>query len=97
MGRPRKKHTAALKAQVALAAFKGDRTVSELASQHGVHPTLIHAWKKLLLANVEDLFAQGAKPAASDALAVQSELFEQIGRLKMELEWLKKKCQSLPS
>jgi transposase len=97
MGRPRKKHTAALKAQVALAAFKGERTVSELASQHGVHPTLIHAWKKQLLANVEDLFAQGGKPAASDALAVQSELFEQIGRLKMELEWLKKKCQGLPS
>jgi transposase-like protein len=97
MGRPRKKHTAALKAQVALAAFKGDRTVSELASQHGVHPTLIHGWKKRLLTGVADLFTQGVKPAASDALAVQSELFEQIGRLKMELEWLKKKCQSPPS
>jgi transposase-like protein len=94
MGRPRKKHTAALKAQVALAAFKGDRTVSELASQHGIHPTLIHGWKKHLLAGVEDLFAQGTRPAANDALAVQAELFEQIGRLKMELEWLKKKCPS---
>ena len=92
MAKPRKKHTAAFKAQVALAAYRGDKTVNELAGQHAVHPTLIHAWKKQLLAGVEDVFAQGVKPAATDALAVQAELFEQIGRLKMELEWLKKKC-----
>jgi transposase len=91
MARARKKHTAAFKAQVALAAFKGDKTVNELASQHSVHPTLIHGWKKQLLSGVEDLFAQGVKPATSNAEAVQAELFEQIGRLKMELEWLKKK------
>jgi transposase len=67
-------------------------TVNELASQHSVHPTLIHGWKKQLLTGAEDLFTQGAKPATTDAEAVQAELFEQIGRLKMELEWLKKKC-----
>jgi putative transposase len=94
MARPRKKHTAAFKAQVALAACKGDKTVNELASQHSVHPTLIHAWKKQLLSGAEDLFTQGVKPATVNAEAVQSELFEQIGRLKMELEWLKKKCPS---
>jgi transposase-like protein len=94
MTRSRKKHTAAFKAQVALAAIKADRTVNELASQHGVHPTLIHSWKKQLLSGAEDLFAQGSKPAVNDGLAVQAELFEQIGRLKMELEWLKKKCPS---
>jgi hypothetical protein len=55
---------------------------------------LIHAWKKQLLSGAEDIFVQGSKPAVSDALAVQTELFEQIGRLKMELEWLKKKCPS---
>src|SRR5262249_50590599 len=87
-----KTHTAAFKAQVALAAFKGDKTVSELASQHQVHPTLIHAWKKQLLASVEELFTHGAKPAASDALHGHAELFEQIGRLNRELEWLNKKC-----
>jgi hypothetical protein len=58
---------------------------------------LIHAWKKQLLAGAEDLFVCGAKPAAGDAQVVQAELFEQIGRLKMELEWLKKKCPSQPS
>src|SRR5260370_39318519 len=92
MAGKRKKHTAAFKAQVALAALKGDKTVSELASQHSVHPTLIHAWKKQLLQSADDLFASGVKPAASDAEAVQAELFEHIGRLKMDLESLKKKC-----
>src|ERR1700722_1680083 len=94
MARSRKKHTAAFKAQVALAAFKGDKTVNELASQHSVHPTLIHGWKKQLLSGVEDLFNQGVKPATVNAEDIQAELFEQIGRLKMELEWLKKKCPS---
>jgi transposase-like protein len=92
MAGKRKKHTAAFKAQVALAAVKQDKTVNELASQFAVHPTLIHGWKKQLLAGVEDVFANGSKAAAADAEAIQAELFEQIGRLKMELEWLKKKC-----
>jgi len=92
MAGKRKQHTAAVKAQVALAAVKGDKTVNELASHYGVHPTLIHAWKKQLLAGAEAVFANGAKAqAATDAEAQKAELFEQIGRLKMELEWLKKK------
>jgi transposase-like protein len=92
MAGKRKQHTAAIKAQVALAAVKGDKTVNELASHYGVHPTLIHAWKKQLLAGAEAVFANGAKAqAATDVEAQKAELFEQIGRLKMELEWLKKK------
>ena len=87
----RKQHTAAFKAQVALATLKGDKTVNELASQHGVHPTLIHAWKKQLLAGADQIFSNGSKAATADAEAEKAELFEQIGRLKMELEWLKKK------
>ena len=88
----RKQHTSAFKAQVALAALKGDRTANELAGQFGIHPTLIHAWKKQLLGGAEELFAQGTKTASSDHEAVQAVLYEQIGRLQMELEWVKKKA-----
>ena len=91
----RKQHTAAFKAQVALAALKGDRTVNELAGQFGVHPTLIHTWKKQLLQGAEAVFASGVRADAGDAEARQAELYEQIGRLKMELDWLKKKAASL--
>ena len=92
MAGKRKTHMASFKAQVALAALKGDRTVNELAGQFAVHPTLIHAWKKLLLQGAEAVFAGGAKAAEVEAQVAQAELFEQIGRLKMELEWLKKKA-----
>ncbi len=92
MAGKRKSHTASFKAQVALAALKGDRTVNELAGQFAVHPTLVHAWKKQLLQGAEAVFAGGAKAAEGEAQAAQAELFEQIGRLKMELEWLKKKA-----
>jgi transposase-like protein len=90
----RKQHTSAFKAQVALAALKGDRTVNELAGQFGVHPTLIHTWKKHLLQGAETVFASGVKSDTSDAEARQAELYEQIGRLKMELEWVKKKVSA---
>jgi putative transposase len=95
MARKRQQHTAAFKAQVALAAFKGDKTVNELASHYGVHPTLIHGWKKQLLAGADQVFQHGSKAAEVDAEAQKAELFEQIGRLKMELEWLKKKVGPL--
>ena len=92
MAGKRKSHSAAFKAQVALAAVKGDKTINELASHYGVHPTLIHGWKKQLLAGAEGVFGTGARAAARDAEEQQAELFEQIGRLKMELEWVKKKA-----
>jgi len=91
MAGKRKQHSAAFKAQVALAALKGDKTVNELAGQFAVHPTLIHTWKKQLLAGADQVFGNGARSDAGDAEAQKAELFEQIGRLKMELEWLKKK------
>ena len=95
MARKRKHYPAAFKAQVALAALKGDRTANELAGHFGVHPTLIGDWKKQLLAGAESIFANGTKGAEADAEAQKAELFEQIGRLKMELEWLKKKVGPL--
>jgi transposase len=95
MGRQRKLHSPGFKAQMALAAFKGDKTINELASQHGVHPTLIHSWKKHLLQGAEDLFSGGRKEAATDHEALQTQLYEQIGRLQMELAWVKKKSVGL--
>jgi transposase-like protein len=95
MAGKRKIHTPPFKAKVALAALKGDRTVNELSGQFDVHSTLIHAWKKQLLDGAEAIFSGSARPASADAEARQAELFEQIGRLKMELEWLKKKSAAL--
>jgi transposase len=92
MAGKRKQHTAAFKAQVALAALKGDKTVNEIASHFSVHPTLIHGWKKQLLTGAEAVFASHLRNDTGDAEARQAELFEQIGRLKMELEWVKKKA-----
>ena len=90
----RKNHPAAFKAQVALAAVKGDRTINEVAAQFGVHPTLIHGWKKQLLAGAEAIFASGAR-VATPPEDRSAELFEQIGRLKVELDWVKKKAATV--
>src|SRR3954465_13483298 len=92
MARPRKSYPAAFGVKVALAAIRGDSTANELAAQHGIHPTLVSNWKKALLDGAESLFAEpGGKPARAAAdQPAPAELFEQIGRLKMELEWLKK-------
>jgi transposase-like protein len=95
MPRQRKSHSAEFKARVAMAALKGDKTINQLASEHSVHPTLIHTWKKQLLAGVEDLFSSGRPQDSTDHAAIEAQLFEQIGRLKMELDWVKKKSAGL--
>jgi putative transposase len=86
--------TAEFKAKVALAAVQGQQTTAQLATLHGVHPIQIMQWKKQLLAGASGVFATGVKADASQATLV-AELFERIGRLDMELEWLKKKLAGL--
>jgi transposase-like protein len=86
--------TPEFKAKVALAAVQGQQTIAQLASLHGVHPIQITQWKKQLLAGASGVFAVGVKAETSQATLV-NELFERIGRLDMELEWLKKKLSGL--
>jgi transposase-like protein len=89
------KHSPAFKAQVALAALKGDRTVNQLAAQYKVHPNLIYKWKAALLHNAQRVFADGAKAPDQQQQDLLAELYQQIGRLDMELAWLKKKHDTL--
>ena len=85
----------AFKARIALAALKGDKTLGELASQFGVHATQISTWKQRLLEGAPDLFEDRRRSQQRAEENSQEELFEQIGRLKMEVEWLKKKAAQL--
>lgn len=90
MSRRRKTYSAAFKSKVALAAAKGDKTRSELASRHGVHANQISKWKSQLLEGAVDLFRDGRRKKRDESRATEAELYEQIGRLKIELDWLKK-------
>jgi putative transposase len=93
MSRKRRTFSGAFKAKVALAAIRGDKTTAELASKFGVHGNQVSAWKKQLLEGAPGLFADGRTREANGA--AEEELYEQIGRLKMEVEWLKKKSAQL--
>lgn len=91
MSKRRKTHTAGFKSKVALAAAKGDKTLSELASRHGVHANQISKWKAQLVEGASEIFRDGRRKKRDDTSATEAELYEQIGRLKIELDWLKKK------
>src|SRR6202047_1420145 len=85
MKQTRKKHGAAFKAKVALAAVKGDRTVAELASAFGVHPNQIYNWKKQLLDGAASVFEGGGAAGEGRAGEAQGHLlYRQIGQLKVE-------------
>jgi transposase-like protein len=93
MGKQRKRYSAQFKFQVALEAAKETRTLNELASLHGVHPNQIGQWKRLLLENGLEVFnGRGLARRQKVQQARETQLFEQIGRLQMELEWIKKKA-----
>jgi putative transposase len=95
MSRKRRTFGAAFKARVALAAMRGDRTTAQLASEFSVHTSQVTAWKKQLLEHVAELFEDGRRKDSEPSSANEQELYEQIGRLKMEAEWLKKKSAQL--
>lgn len=95
MSRKRRVLGSALKARVALAALRGDKTTAQLASEFAVHASQVAAWKKQLLAQAAELFEDGRSKRRDESAADEQELYEQIGRLKMEVEWLKKKSALL--
>ena len=91
MAKQRQRRSAQFPFQVALEALKEQQTLSQLASEYDVHPTQIAQWKKQLLEGGDRLFRQQRVREQHAHAAREAELFEQIGRLKMDGEWLKKK------
>lgn len=87
----RKQYTPAFKAKVALDSLKGDRTINELATFHKVHPNQIGQWRKQLLENAAALFAPGHSSPDEQQQALVSSLYQQIGQMSVELDWLKKR------
>lgn len=92
MTKKRKQYSHQFKFKVALEAVKGLKTINEIASLNNIHPNLVSNWKKQLLAEGPTVFGQDAARQLRAQSDREAELFEQIGRLKMELEWLKKKA-----
>jgi putative transposase len=92
MSRKRRQHGRDFKAQVALAAVREDKTVQQLAKRFTIHPSQIQEWKRRLMDGAKELFQTAQEKKAQGEEPDVAELYEQIGRLKMELEWLKKKA-----
>lgn len=95
MGILRKNHSALFKAQVALEAVKKEKTISQLSSEYGVHSNQITQWRKRVLDELPGIFSQKRKKKEKETEELQSELYQQIGQLKVELDWLKKKSRLL--
>jgi putative transposase len=89
MGKLRRRFSAEMKASAALAAIKGQQTLNEIAADYGVHPHQVSQWKKQVLEQAATLFTRPA--ATTDEEGLKARLYQEIGQLKVELDWLKKK------
>jgi len=89
---PKKQYTAAFKSKVALEAIKGLKTISEIASEYEVHPNQVSQWKRQLRDGLEDVFSDPRRSGRSEEKE-KARLYQEIGRQKVELDWLKKKLQ----
>ena len=92
MGTIRKKYPVSFKAKVALEAIKEEKTSAELASEYGVHPAQIRRWRKIVKDQVNELFTDNHQRKDKEKELLIEELYKEIGRLKVEADWLKKKC-----
>lgn len=95
MGRIRRKHAPEFKFKAVIEILKGEKTATQLAGELGVHPLVLSDWKKQFLESGIKIFEKNRSNKTNDAEKDKTELFEQIGRLKMEVEWLKKKLGSV--
>jgi transposase-like protein len=86
----RKQYNAQYKFETALEAAKGLKTINQLAGEKGLHPNQISQWKRQLLEEGASIFNNGSAHQEREAARLEAGLYEQIGRLKMELEWIKK-------
>jgi transposase-like protein len=93
MGKIRKKHSPQFKAKVALAAIQNDETIAQIANRFGVHPTMVSAWKRRMLEGVADIFDKNPK-SKKQAQDETNELYRQIGKLKVENDFLSRKLVS---
>jgi len=91
MTKQRKNYSADFKAKVAIATIKGDKTVNEIASTYGVHPNQVTTWKKQALGVIPDAFSSRQARQVEADEELRARLYQQIGQLKVELDWLKKK------
>lgn len=93
MSEKRKKYTPAEKAKIALEAIKSELTLAQISCKYGAHATQINAWKKQALTLLPDIFSDKSKQEKNNHASELGELYEQIGRLKVENDFLKKKCE----
>jgi len=92
----RKRYSSKFKAKVALEAIRGMKTINELSTEYGVHPNQIRSWKKQSLEFLPEVFSSKRSRRVLEESALRDSLYQQIGRLQMELEWLKKKSGLIP-
>jgi transposase-like protein len=88
----RKTYDTGFKVKVVLEAFKGQRTINEISSHYGIHPNQVNQWKKQAVEGLPDVFSTRRVRAAEEDEVLKSQLYQQIGQLKVELDWVKKKA-----
>jgi len=94
MGNIKRTHSSSFKANVALDLIRGKDTIASVCSRYGVHPTQTGKWKQQLLGNAQQVFSSKTTDALKEKDEVIDELYRQIGQLKVELDWLKKKVSA---
>lgn len=96
MSSTRKTYSADFKTKVALEAIRGEWTTNQIAARYEVHPSQVGQWKKQAMEHLKDSFSSRRARAQKQSEVLKDELYGQIGRLKVELDWLKKKSGLLP-